>query len=888
MQPTIIRYILQYSKRQQIFLLLVTALSFPFLYFSLELPKRIINEAIGPESFVPRAFVELFGFQLLELDQLPYLFALCSLFLALVLVNGGFKYFINVYKGRLGERMLRRLRYELFGRALRFPLPHFRRTSQGEIISMITAEVEPLGGYVGDVLALPAFQGGTLITILVFLFAQNPILGGAAIALYPLQMYLIPKLQSKVNALGKQRIQAVRKTSERIGEVISGIQELHSNDTSELELADFSHRMGAIYVIRYEIYRLKFFIKFLNNFIAQVTPFFFFSIGGYLVIQGELTFGALVAVLNAYKDLSAPWKELLAHYQRKEDARIKYEQLIDQFHPPDMLDESLQRGHPDTVPPLDGAVIATNLTLEEEGGIKMLDGVSFRFDGGISIAVVGPGGGGGDGLVQVLARLLQPTGGSVRIGEHTLSSLPEAITGRRMAYVDQSVRLFSGTVRDNLYYSLKHRPVRDAEYDEAEGKERSAFIAEAEQSGNTTSDYNADWIDYDLAGVDGAQALRARTDDVLTMVGLRPDIYAMGLQGTVDPTARPDLVSKVLEARGALRQRLEDPEIGRLVEPFDLDSYNVNMSVAENLLFGTPIGDRFDYDHLAQNPYMRSVLEKVGLDEAFLVAGLRLANIMVELFADLPPDHEYFERYSFIGADELPDYQQLVRRADSGGSSGLTDDERSQLMSLPFKLVTGRHRLGVIDEGIRKQILVARKMFAESIPEELRGSIAFFDSADYNPAASIQDNILFGKVVYGRRDAAQRVTDLIRDVVKTMDLEQDILEVGLESQVGVGGSRMSVAQAQKIGIARCLLKKPDLMIVNDAVAALDPATQTQIMECLFKEFDGRGLVWLLGRPDQAERFQHALVMESGKVAEQGSVQELNTPGKRLHAMINGE
>ena len=539
-----------------------------------------------------------------------------------------------------------------------------------------------------------------------------------------------------------------------------------------------------------------------------MTPFFFFSIGGYLVIQGELTFGALVAVLNAYKDLSAPWKELLAYYQRKEDARIKYEQLIDQFHPPDMLDESLQRGHPDTVPPLDGAVIATNLTLEEEGGIKMLDGVSFRFDGGISIAVVGPGGGGGR---RAGAGSRSPVAADRRQRPHRRAHPVEpAGSHHRPAHGLRRPKLcalFSGTVRDNLYYSLKHRPVRDAEYDEAEGKERSAFIAEAEQSGNTTSDYNADWIDYDLAGVDGAQALRARTDDILTMVGLRPDIYAMGLQGTVDPTARPDLVSKVLEARGALRQRLEDPEIGRLVEPFDLDSYNVNMSVAENLLFGTPIGDRFDYDHLAQNPYMRSVLEKVGLDEAFLVAGLRLANIMVELFADLPPDHEYFERYSFIGADELPDYQQLVRRADSGGSSGLTDDERSQLMSLPFKLVTGRHRLGVIDEGIRKQILVARKMFAESIPEELRGSIAFFDSADYNPAASIQDNILFGKVVYGRRDAAQRVTDLIRDVVKTMDLEQDILEVGLESQVGVGGSRRSVAQAQKIGIARCLLKK---------------------------------------------------------------------------------
>ena len=75
---------------------------------------------------------------------------LSGLFLALVLINGAFKYRINTLKGRLGERMLRRLRYELYARVLRFPLPRFRKVSQGEIIPMITAEVEPLGGFIGD------------------------------------------------------------------------------------------------------------------------------------------------------------------------------------------------------------------------------------------------------------------------------------------------------------------------------------------------------------------------------------------------------------------------------------------------------------------------------------------------------------------------------------------------------------------------------------------------------------------------------------------------------------------------------------------------------------------------------------------------------------------
>ena len=335
MEPTIFSYIRRHSWREQILLLILTFSSFPLLYASLELPKIIVNRAIAASDF-PR---NIYG---VELGQVQYLAVLCGIFLSLVAANGAFKYVINVYKGQLGERMLRRLRYQLFSHVLRFPIPHFRRTSQGEVIAMITSEVEPLGGFIGDAFAQPAFQGGTLLTILIFMFAQDVVLGIAAVALYPLQVYLIPKLQRQVNALAKERVRTVRRLADKIGETVSAIEEVHANDTSELHRADFSRWVGTIYGIRLKIYRKKFFIKFLNNFIAQLTPFFFYSIGGYLVITGRLTFGALVAVLSAYKDLSSPWKELLDWYQQKEDARVKYDQLVEQFRPTGILPEKLQ------------------------------------------------------------------------------------------------------------------------------------------------------------------------------------------------------------------------------------------------------------------------------------------------------------------------------------------------------------------------------------------------------------------------------------------------------------------------------------------------------------------------------------------------------------------
>src|SRR5436190_12087911 len=326
LDPSVYRFILRYSLRQQVLLLLLTLASFPFLYYSLDLPKTIINRAIGGKNF-PQEFL---GF---EFDQIPYLMILCAMFLALVFINGGFKYYVNTFKGQLGERMLRRFRYSLYQRMLRFPMGYFQKTSSAQIIPMITVECEQLGGFIGDAFVLPLFQGGQLLTIILFMFIQDPMLGAAAIALYPIQGYIIPKLQSKVNQLGKRRVRTVRQVADRVQESSAGLLEIQANDTVKLHLTDFAHILGFIYDIRFEIYRRKFFVKFLNNFIAQLTPFFFYSIGGYLVIRGSLSFGALVAVLAAYKDLASPWKELLDFYQQKEDSRIKYEQIVEQFEP---------------------------------------------------------------------------------------------------------------------------------------------------------------------------------------------------------------------------------------------------------------------------------------------------------------------------------------------------------------------------------------------------------------------------------------------------------------------------------------------------------------------------------------------------------------------------
>jgi ABC-type multidrug transport system fused ATPase/permease subunit len=138
LERSVFRYILRHTWRDQVLLLVVTAVSFPLIYINLEIPKRIINSAIGGKD-VPSTFL---GF---EVDQISYLFALSGLLLTLITVNGAIKYWLNVYRGVVGERTIRRLRHDLYQKVLRFPLPQFKTMSAGEIIPMIVAETEPVG-----------------------------------------------------------------------------------------------------------------------------------------------------------------------------------------------------------------------------------------------------------------------------------------------------------------------------------------------------------------------------------------------------------------------------------------------------------------------------------------------------------------------------------------------------------------------------------------------------------------------------------------------------------------------------------------------------------------------------------------------------------------------
>ena len=868
MEKGLFGFIWRYSKTHQAVITLVTVAGFPFMYLALELPKIIVNDALGGKKDGDPFPRSILGVE--DVEQLTYLLVLCAVLLVLLVFNGAFQMFLNTYKGVTSERLLRRLRYTLYERILRFPLSHFQKVSQGELTSMITAEVEPLSAFFADAVSLPLFMGGTMLVALAFMFVQNPIMGLVGVAIVPLQAWLIPKLQHKINLMAKERVVRIRQLSGRISEAVSGINDIHTHDTSAFSLADFTKHLSGIYKLRYEIYRKKAFLKFINNFLLKLTPLLFYSVGGWLMLAGKLDIGQLVAVLGAYGQLMQPWKELLRYYQRLADAVIKYEQVAEQFNPADMMSEDLMlSSRPEAIDPLKQPLMLQNVTVTDEDGMRALEGITFSAEPGSKSAIVA-GGASRDKLAQVLTRLMNPTTGKVAVGDSDFSGMHEAVIGTRIGYAGPESYVFDGTIGYNALYGLKHVPVANGESGDINEVDQQEAIA----TGNSPHDADAEWIDYDLIGVNSHEELMDWWLETVQAVELDDVLYGRAMSMAVDPEKHSDLAQSIVSARNGVAKKLHDsPELADLVHLFDFDRYNTNASVGANLIFGEPVAEDFAIDKLGENEFVRSILDDRGLTERFCEIGQRTAVTLVDMFNDMSPDEPIFEQYSFVDEEALADLKHITAKVQREGADSLSEHDRNSLMALTFQLVVERHRLGFIDEEIQQQIVDARKAFHEQLPEDLASAIAIYDPETFNPRLSLRANLIMGRVNTARPQAEEKVDDLLAEVLKEMDLTKAVSLAAADFDVGIGGRRLPLSARQSIALMRSLIKRPNILVINEALGAHDRETRDRIRRNVCELLPNTTLIWIDSEmPDSAE-FDQVLVLRNGRIEQRIADQE---------------
>ncbi|MGJ1263550.1 ABC transporter ATP-binding protein [Sphingobacterium spiritivorum] len=162
--------------------------------------------------------------------------------------------------------------------------------------------------------------------------------------------------------------------------------------------------------------------------------------------------------------------------------------------------------------------------------------------------------------------------------------------------------------------------------------------------------------------------------------------------------------------------------------------------------------------------------------------------------------------------------------------------------------------------------------------ENLRSQIGYVPQEVFLFSDTIANNIAFGLDTF--------TTDQVEQAAKDAAVYDNIIafEEGFETSIGERGITLSGGQKQRVSIARALVKEPKILIFDDCLSAVDTKTEEQILNNLSRIMKGKSSIFIAHRVSTIKNADHILVLDQGRIVEQGSHQELMTLGGEYYEL----
>ncbi len=289
----------EHTGRRQILLIALSLIVAALAAAPLRFQKDIIN-SLGPDLDV------------------AYLIWLCAGYLGVIVVTNAFKFVLNYRSSLLGEDTIRDIRHGIY--KARFNADTGMNRDTGTLATIISAESEEVGRFVGSAIANPLLQVGTLVSVITYIASTQPYLGVFLVMIVVPQAVIVLLLQERVNRRVKERTLVLREASSTISEEDLG----RIKQAQQGVLEDFDH----IYTTRRGIFRLKLSMKFAMNLLNGMGLVGILLIGGLLMMNGRSDVGTVVASIAALERISAPWRALLNYYKELSSVRVKFDLIL--------------------------------------------------------------------------------------------------------------------------------------------------------------------------------------------------------------------------------------------------------------------------------------------------------------------------------------------------------------------------------------------------------------------------------------------------------------------------------------------------------------------------------------------------------------------------------
>ncbi|AHD07688.1 putative multidrug resistance ABC transporter ATP-binding/permease protein YheI [Paenibacillus larvae subsp. larvae DSM 25430] len=230
-------------------------------------------------------------------------------------------------------------------------------------------------------------------------------------------------------------------------------------------------------------------------------------------------------------------------------------------------------------------------------------------------------------------------------------------------------------------------------------------------------------------------------------------------------------------------------------------------------------------------------------------------------YVDSPETIEFEDvtfRYPSSTVDNLKHVSFTLKRGQTLGIVGRTGSGKSTLIKQLMREYP----------GLKGSIRISGVPIEHLSLEQLHGWIGYVPQEQLLFSKTVRENILFGKS--GGSDGD--VQKAIQDASFSQDIET--LSQGLETLVGEKGVALSGGQKQRVSLSRALIGDPEILILDDAMSAVDARTEARIIENIRRERSGKTTLISSHRLSAVEHADWIIVMEDGRIAEQGTHEDL--------------
>ncbi|MDX8044870.1 ABC transporter ATP-binding protein [Gracilibacillus sp. S3-1-1] len=369
----------------------------------------------------------------------------------LIMIIKGIANFLQTYLGDLfGIKTVYVLRNELYKKLQRLSFTYYDNARTGDLMSRLTMDVEGFRFFLSvgfsELIRVVLLIG---VSLTVMFFYSVP-LALVTMAVMPFLAVVVYRFDKKVHPAFRRVRKSLGRLNTRIQENVSGMNTVKSLSKESFEIDRFSTNNEEYKDVN--IFTSKIWSRYfpLMEFIGNVSMVALLIYGGYLVINGSLQLGELVAFFSLVSYITGPLMNLGFIVNQFSQAKASGERLLEILEAKeDVVDEE------DALIPerINGHVTFNNvsLTYVEDDDAALKD-ISFDAPSGKVIGLIGPTGAGKTSITQLITRFYEPEQGEVLVDGKPTSAYPLKWLRKHIGFVLQESFLFSTTIKENIAY----------------------------------------------------------------------------------------------------------------------------------------------------------------------------------------------------------------------------------------------------------------------------------------------------------------------------------------------------------------------------------------------------------------------------------------------------